>query len=185
MGSIPQYVRSRSARPGPLASERPEVLRLLVPIDATERSRWSLAYLVALQKSGVPVVADLLYVAEPVTSWQVLRFRTQAEVAAHQREFGQWQLDDAIGPLREAGIVARTHYREGESAFEILDCAEQLGCDRIVMPQPHPRWMTLLDGDVVREVLRRSGTIPVVTVDREGNAQSETAVAADHARRSA
>ena len=132
----------------------------------------------ALHEGRVPLEVHLLFVAEPITAWQVLRFRTQAEIATFQRQYGQWQFEDAMMPLRQAGIVTRTHYREGSIAFEILDCAEALGCDRIVLPQPHPRWMRFLNGDVVREVLKGSNAIPVVTVDRLGVAQSCSAIAA-------
>ena len=178
MGSIPQYVRAGSEKPGTSPSDAPASLRLLLPVDATERSRWSIGYVMALHKSKAPIEVHLLFVAEPITAWQVLRFRTQADIAAFQRQYGQWQLEDAMLPLRQAGVVTRTHYREGNIAFEILDCAEALGCDRIVLPQPHPRWMRLLNGDVVRDVLDRSHAIAVVTVDRQGVAQAYSAVVA-------
>ena len=177
MGSIPQYVRTRSEQPGNAKSDAPALLKLLLPVDATERSRWSIGYVMALHKGKHPLEVHLLFVAERITAWQVLRFRTQSEIAAFQRQYGQAQLEDAMMPLRHSGIVTRTHYREGNIAFEILDCAEELGCDRIVLPLPHPRWTRLLNGDVVREVLKQSHAIPVVTVDRQGVAHTDRIVA--------
>ena len=69
------------------------VQRLLVPVDATERSRWPLRY--ALAHRGTPVHVDLLFVAEPAARLEVLRFRTQAEMAEWQAKMAQWLLEDA------------------------------------------------------------------------------------------
>ena len=173
MGSIPQYVRIGSGDQSDAAQlDKSRPLRLLLPIDATERSRWAVAYVLALDRRETPLEVHLLFVAEPITNLHVLRFRTRSDIAAFQRQYGQWQLDDATLPLRRSDIPVRTHFREGNIAFEIVDCAEQVGCDRIVLPKPHPRWMRLLGADVVREVLERSVTVPVVTVDRDGIMQS-------------
>ena len=168
MGSIPQYLRAGSVGSDATGSNLPARLKLLLPVDATDRSRWSIDYAVELHKGKAPVEAHLLFVAEPVTSWQVLRFRTRTEVAEFQRQYGQWQLEDAAAPLKSADIPVHTHYREGNVAFEILDCSEQIGCDRIVLPQPKAKWLRLFSRDVVRDVLGRSGTVQVVTVDRRG-----------------
>ena len=186
MDTIPQYVRlDTAAGPDASASGQAAPLRLLLPVDATERSRWSIAYVMSLQRCKTPIEAHLLFVAEPITNLHVLRFRTRADLAAFQRQYGQQQLDDAVAPLRRSGIPVRAHYREGNIAFEIVDCAEQAGCDRIVLPQPYPRWMRLLNGDVVRDVLDRSASVPVVTVDRHGVAQSDPSATAAETRRSA
>ena len=179
MGSIPQYVRMGSANQSDAAqSEQRRRMKLLLPVDATERSRWSIAYALALHQSKTPMEVHLLFVAEPITNLHVLRFRTRGEIAAFQRQYGQWQLDDAMAPLRQSDIPVCAHFREGDIAFEIVDCAEQVGCDCIVLPKPQPRWMRLLGGDVVREVLEKSVTVPVLTVDRKGMMQSTTTAAA-------
>src|SRR5262245_10348845 len=173
MGGISQYVRMGSAHLSDAAqSDKSRLLKLLLPVDATERSRWSIAHVLALNGRQTPMEVHLLFVAEPITHLHVLRFRTRGEIAAFQRQYGQWQLDDAMAPLSQLDIPVRTHFREGNIAFEIVDCAEQVGCDHIVLPKPYPRWMRLLGRDVVREVLEHSAAVPVVTVDREGNVQS-------------
>ena len=144
------------------------LLRLLLPIDATERSRWGIRYVLARHRSGQAVEAALLFVGEPITSWQVLRFRTHEEIARFQSQRAHYLLEDAAQPLARNGIPFRALFREGEVVFEILDAAEQLDCSEIVLPAPLPRFLTLLSGDVVREVLRRRRGIPVVTVDEDG-----------------
>lgn len=140
-------------------------LKLLLPVDATERSRWGINYAIERKRSGRNVAVVLLFVAEPVTSWQVLRFLKQEEVRRFQVERGNYLLEDAAQALEQAGIPVQMNYREGEIVFQILDVAEQLECDEIVLPMPYPRWTRLFALDIVREVVRRQRTVPVVTVN--------------------
>src|SRR5690606_3411189 len=136
--------------------------RLLIPIDGTERSRWGLRYVLA--RRGEPLHVDLLFVAEPVTGLEVLRFRTQADIAAIQNQSAQYLLEDAAQPLQAAGISVKGHFREGEVASGIVETAEELGVDAIVMPPPHPAWLDFLTRGIVRKVLRRARATPVLTV---------------------
>ena len=160
-GSMSEASLQRPVTPAALS-------RLLIPIDATDRSRWALQYALA-QSRGGQVEVDLLFVAEPITAWQVLRFRTQREIAEFQSKIAQWLLEDAAGPLQAAGIPVRCHFREGSVPGQILEAAEQLGCKQIVLPSPAPRLLNLLSRDVVRAVQRAAHAVPVVTVNRVGN----------------
>jgi hypothetical protein len=144
--------------------------RLLIPIDATERSRWGQRYALARHRGGERIDAVLICVAEPIANWQVLRFRTDDEVARFQSDRCRFLLDDAAQSFGAEGIPCRTIFREGEIAFQVLDAAEQLACDEIVLPEPPPRLMTLLSRDTVREILRRQREVPVVTVNEYGTA---------------
>lgn len=110
----------------------------------------------------------VLFVAELVTSWQVLRFRTQEEIRRFQAERGNYLLGDAALPLRQAGIPVQLNYREGGIVFQILDVAEQLECNEIVLPIPYLRWARLFSLDIVREVIRRQRSVPVTTVTPHG-----------------
>jgi hypothetical protein len=145
--------------------------RLLIPVDPTERSRWGIRYAMHLQRSGKPVQVALLFVSEPLTAPQVLRFRTQVEIARFQAECGAHILHDAAQPLAAAGVACQEIYREGDIVQQIGDVAEQLGCDEIVLPLPHARIAKLLSRDVVREVIKRAKGVPVVTTDAEGVAE--------------
>jgi nucleotide-binding universal stress UspA family protein len=177
--STPGSARADAAKGPQHATPRREaVQRLLVPVDATERSRWPLRY--ALAHRGRPLHVDLLFVAEPVTRLEILRFRTQAEMAQWQARMAQWLLEDAANPLQEAGLSVDSHFREGDIAEEIVETAERLGADAIVMPPPHSVWLNFLTRGIVRKVLRRARTTPVVHVDREGRplAASPTRIAA-------
>jgi nucleotide-binding universal stress UspA family protein len=111
---------------------------------------------------------DLLFVAEPPTRLEVVRFRTQAETAALQEKMAQWLLEDAAKALQEAGMSVTSHFREGDVADQIVETAERLGADAIVMPPPRPVWLNFLTRGIVRKVLRRARTTPVVHVDSDG-----------------
>lgn len=145
-----------------------DTLKLLLPIDATERSRWGINYALWRKQSGRDVAVSLLFVAEPVTNWEVLRFFSEERVRRFQAERGNYLLEDAAQPLRQAGIPAQMNYREGDIVFQIFDVAEQLECDEIVLPMPYPRWARLLSLDIAREIARRQRSVPVTTVSSRG-----------------
>jgi hypothetical protein len=150
------------------ASPNTALRRLLLPIDATARSRWGIAYARALRRRGQAIEATLLSIGEPVTNWEVLRFRTHDEIARFQAERARYFLEEAAQPLTADGIPCRTLFREGEVVFEILDAAEQLDCTEIVLPAPAPRLIALFSDDTVRKILRQQRGIPVVIVDENG-----------------
>jgi hypothetical protein len=166
--TAPTAMNNDSARATGVVAPEASPRRLLIPIDATERSRWAVRYAHARHRAGDRMNAVLIHVAEPVTNWQVLRFRTHDEIAHFQAERGRFLLEDAAQSFREEGIPCRTVYREGETAFHVLDVAEQLDCNEIVLPEPPPRLLTLLTHDLVRNVLRNQRDIPVVTVNQYG-----------------
>jgi nucleotide-binding universal stress UspA family protein len=144
-------------------------LRLLVPVDATPRSRWGIKYVLHKHEVGTPLEVSLLHVAEPLRRpWDILRFRTEQQVAALRAEHAQYLLQDAATPLKRNDIAHYLYFREGEIIFEILDAAEQLGCDQIVMPIPPQGWQRILSGGIAAHVLRQQRTVPVVTVNRRG-----------------
>ena len=143
-------------------------LKLLVPINARDDSRWALRYASARQRAGAHVEVVLLNVGEPITQWEVLRFRTQQEIAQFQSERAQAFVDDASIPLHELGIPVRGVFRQGEIVFSILDVAEEFACDEIVMPHHACSLAGFLGGDIVAEVRRRQRGIPLVTVDADG-----------------
>ena len=147
-----------------LGREQPR--RLLLPIDATERSQGPLRY--ALERRSEVEHVDLLAVAERIIYPQMLRFRTQAELSELQNEAAVWLLEHAAKPLQDAGLRVARHFREGNIVAEILEAAEQLGSDAIVLPAPRPLWMNLLGRSVVREVLRRPRATAIVLVSKEG-----------------
>lgn len=144
------------------------VLRILVPVNAHEDSRWGVQYALRRRQQGKRVEAILLNIAEPITQWEVLRFRTQQEIAQFQSERAQAFIEEAARPLMAGGVPYRGCFRQGEVAFTILDTAEELDCHEIVMPMPKKSWWGLCSRGAVRAVRRRQRNIPVVIVNSDG-----------------
>lgn len=148
-----------------------ELLRILVPINANEDSRWGIQYALRRQREGTQVEVILLNVGEPITQWEVLRFRTQQEIAQFQSESAQAFIDEATGPLATAGIPCRGFFRQGELVFSILDAAEEADCDEIVMPLPGKGFSSIFSRDIVATVKDRQRDVPVVAINRDGIAE--------------
>lgn len=153
-----------------LADNR-RALRILVPINANADSRWGVAYAQHLHEAGHPVEVFLVNVAEPITQWEILRFRTQAEIDRLQSARAQSFLEEASQPLLAQDISCRCLYRQGGVVFSILDAAEELACDEIVMPQPWAWPLGLLSKGIVEAVQRKSRNAKVVLVDKAGTPQ--------------
>ncbi|MDZ4254638.1 MAG: universal stress protein [Sulfuritalea sp.] len=145
-----------------------KVRRLLVPINANDDSRWGIRYALRRQSASQAVEVILLNVGEPITEWEVLRFRTQQEISRFQEESAQRFIGEATAPLMTANIPCRGIFRQGELVFSILDSAEESACDEIVMPRPMAGLSSCFSRNIVRAVKRGQRDIPVVFVDGEG-----------------
>lgn len=143
-------------------------LRLLVPVDATADWRNAIQYVRARMREGRNVDVRLLHVTEPVEDWQALRFPTEQEIADHQTGRGELLLQDAARAFASVGATQRSYCRQGDFVFLILDLAEELSCDAIILPIPPALWRALGVGRVARSVRRRERAIPVITLDRSG-----------------
>ena len=95
--------------------------RLLIPIDASTESRWGLRHAVQLAAAGQPVDVCLLYVAEPVRNWEVLRFYSEDEVRQHFQERAAIFLEEAAETLHQAGLPCRRFFREADPVGGIID----------------------------------------------------------------
>ncbi|WP_301101920.1 universal stress protein [Propionivibrio sp.] len=146
-----------------------KLLRLLVPINAKEDSRWGLQYALRRQRKGSRLEVILLHVGETITQWQVLRFRTQREIAQFQAERAQAFIEEASQFLTANNIPSRGLFKQGELVFSILDTAEELACDEIILPESRTWMSSLFACDVVSTVLHQQRGIPVVLVNDEGN----------------
>ena len=151
-----------------IAVDASPAVQLLVPINARDDSRWALRYAAQRRRAGAHVEVVLLNVGEPVTQWEVLRFRTRQEIAQFQSERAQAFIEEASAVLRAQGIPVRGVFRQGAIVFSILDAAEEYACDEIVMPREPHGLSGILGGHTVAEVRRRQRAVPLVTVDSKG-----------------
>ncbi|MEK7738282.1 MAG: universal stress protein [Pseudomonadota bacterium] len=145
-----------------------KVMRILVPINANDDSRWGVRYALRRHREGKQVEVILLNIGEPITQWQVLRFRTQQEIAQFQSERAQAFIEEAVRPLAAASIPCRGFFKQGDVVFSILDTAEELDCDEIAMPVPKKGFMSHFSCDIVHAVKRRQRDVPVIAVSSDG-----------------
>lgn len=170
-GSRLRAIKGRLAGEG--VTIHPAASHLLIPIDGTPRSHWSVKYALWKRRIGEQIEVSLLHVAEPLLRpWDILRFRTEQEIASWRAERAQYLLEDAATALLGNDIIAHLHFREGDLVFEILDTAEQLGCDQIVMPAPARGWQRVFSRRIVPRVLRLRRDVPIVTVNPRGFPES-------------
>ena len=150
--------------------ERLGHLRLLVPINAEAPSRWGLDYAIAQRRAGSEVEVIVLNVGEIIDQWQVLRFRTQREVVDFQAARAQAFIEQAKEQLAGHDIACQGVFKQGAVVFSILDAAEELDCDEIVVPVTPASSCALFCRSVGDELARKQRAIPVVRVDSEGRA---------------
>lgn len=147
-------------------SEKP--VRLLIPIDATDQSRWGLKYASRLASSGTQLEVNLLFVAEPVRRWEVLRFYTEAEVAQHFHQRAVIFLEQAEAELIERGVSCRSFFREADSVGGVIDVAEELNCSEIVVPKIE--WLGIFSSGLGQKLMNRRCNIPVKLINADGSA---------------
>lgn len=145
------------------------LVKLLIPVDATDESRWGLKYASRLAGTGIEVEVCLLFVAEPVRNWEVLRFYTEDEVRKHFQERSALFLEEAAKSLAEAGIACRTYFREADPVGGVIDMAEELNCSEIVVPRTH--WLGLFATGLGPKLINRHCTIPVTLINADGSTE--------------
>lgn len=184
MNTHPQLGSSGTGSGGPIPAHHPrkvapmttrhdsggdkKLLRILVPINANEDSRRGVQYALRQKRAGREVEVILLHVGEPITQWQVLRFRTQQEIAQFQAERAQAFIEEASAALAAAGVPCRGLFRQGDVVFSILDTAEETECDEIAMPPPNKGLSSVFSRDLALAVRRRRRDIPVIAVSDNG-----------------
>lgn len=143
-------------------------LRLLIPITATEDSRWGIRYALRLRAEGIRIEVIFLNVGEIITDWQALRFRSQAEFARFQSERAQTFIDEASAQLLEHDIPFRGLFRRGDPVFCIPDVAEEMDCQQIVLPRPPGGICSFFSQNITGSILQKNHIPRVITVDQDG-----------------
>lgn len=147
--------------------------KLLIPVKNGEDARQAVAYAIRRRAAGVQVAVCLLHVEESesgpaygaATAWHELRGQTR-----HTRNTRERPFDAALRLLFGLDIDVAAYIRKGAVAFSILDAAEELDCQEIVMPAPHGwfypfRWWSRNMVDTLRA---RQRTVRVIAVNRDG-----------------
>lgn len=110
-------------------------LKLLIPVDASDSANGAINYAKRLALEGTDVEVLLLYLIEPVQSWEVLKFRTRQEVGEYFRQRSEIFLAEAGKSLAAANIPHQEHCLECNAVDGILTVAKESGCTEIVLPK--------------------------------------------------
>ncbi|HZV65725.1 MAG TPA: universal stress protein [Telluria sp.] len=147
--------------------------RLLVPVKQLGDVDAALAY-VARAYGAAPVRLLLLHVKSPPSALPLLDMPAQHAMATEEGAAGA--LLAQAGRQCEARALQHSGFiLSGDVAFSILDAAESLDCDEIVMTR-HGDWMhRLFSSETVRKVERMRRHVPLVLVDADGAPQGEEA----------
>ena len=92
-----------------------------------------MSYVCGLHRAGLPLQVHLLNVQPRITSGNVRRFVSQAQISAYLRDEGELALRAARRRLERAGIRHECHIRTGALAETIVELAGEHRCTRIVM----------------------------------------------------
>lgn len=147
--------------------EQRHELRLLIPVKHGDDARQAVAYALQQQASGLKVSVCLLHVEEMTatanTEWSVSGSRN----SAHQTHLGRL-FDKVMQLFVGLEIEVAAYIRKGPVAFTILDAAEELDCQEIVLPAPPNGFLRWLSRNVVASLLARQRSIRVLTINRDG-----------------
>lgn len=139
-------------------------LRLLIPICGGKRCFWATTYAEKLRRGDQMVEVCLLHVLEPLGPLQALLHAFPAQLTL-QRQRAEAVLALAAKPLQTAGIPYAAYLRSGSIVSSLLDAAEELDCQEIVVPRSRRRFFSR---DVVRLLQARRRRVPVVVVGASG-----------------
>jgi nucleotide-binding universal stress UspA family protein len=140
-------------------------VKILVPVDKSPMDATVIPYAAKLGKR-VRASLAILHVVSPLRSL----------IPGAVREAQSYVQLVAAG-LRDDGSVADPFYAQGESAQMILEVAEELGADMIVMGTHGRRGMGKLMLGSVAEVVVSEATVPVLlirvpTIEERSNGRS-------------
>ncbi len=137
---------------------------ILVPTDFGEASQSAIDYAVGLAKTlGATVV--LLHAYEiPVVGFPDGAMVVTADLGERMLEGAQSGLDKELARISARGVTVRSMVKQGDAWRSILDAAEEVGADLIVMGTHGRKGLPrVLIGSVAEKVVR-TATIPVLTV---------------------
>jgi len=139
-----------------------KVERILVPLDFSDCSFDALEYAVVVAQQAKASLM-LLHVVEPVSYGLDFSF---TNIGTREQVRSTWmkRLEELTSALKAAHVPAESQLRGGLPSDSILDSAQALPCDLIVMGTHGRRGIShVLSGSVAEAVLRKA-QCPVLTV---------------------
>lgn len=142
------------------------VLALLIPIKCAGDVVYGARYARRLAEWGIRVKVNLLHVTQTIQDVPLSSARRQdpqleAQAEAMMHEAGLY--------LLRSQIDFATFIFSGELVFSILDTAELLDCQEIVLPEAKSGgWPRLFSSDLARKLARASRSATVLLADPDG-----------------
>ncbi|MFN0313684.1 MAG: universal stress protein [Burkholderiales bacterium] len=143
------------------------MLKLLLPIDDSNKLEQALRYLMAhQQESRWPITVRILHVEQPLSSYVAEKLPRES-VKSYHADRSQAILRPVAETFAQAGIAHTTHTLVGDPAQCIVRFAKEIDADRIVMVT-HARESVpeVLLGSVAARVLQHA-SVPVEVVPME------------------
>lgn len=178
LGSVAGEVSAHAPCPH-LVARRATVSRLLIATDGSDTAAQIPSRIAALGAfSDVPADVISVTVPDPAPMELMIGLYTLGDerLASMRRELEQHSSAAAaemVEALRRVGIVATPHVRTGDPAAQIVEAAEELGADLIVIGS---RGLAALErlviGSVARNVLLHAGCSVLVIPDQGGRASA-------------
>jgi nucleotide-binding universal stress UspA family protein len=143
---------------------------ILVPTDGSPATDRALEHALDLA-DRYDARVHALYVVDPA-SYSTLEAGAQIVLEALETE-GRTAVDAVADRCSDAGVSAETHVRTGTPHRVIVDAAEDLGADLVVMATHGRRGVErYLLGSVTERVLRTCG-VPVLSVRIDGDSDAD------------
>lgn len=154
----------------PVANRHAKARRLLIPVKKAKDAGRAVTYAIRRRAEGLDVAVCLLHVEESPTQWQVLL--GNAEVQTVKRRRADHIFAPAMRMLDGLDIEFAAYVRSGPIVFTILDAAEELACDEIVVPAHGRGLLRWLSRRVVPVLAARQRSARLVEVTNNGVAVS-------------
>ncbi len=108
--------------------------KLLVPIDSSDNSLRALQYALDLARERGPIDLHIVNAHEfPVIYGEIAVYAAEEKVKEQQRLHSEKILRPALELAKAAGVSFTSEILVGHVPTVIAQCAEQRGCDAIVM----------------------------------------------------
>ncbi len=143
--------------------------RLLIPVKDGDDAEQAVAYAIRRRAEGIAVSVCLLHVEESEESEGIgqtgLSWNGKPGVKRRREVF-----TTAMRLFSGLDIDVSAYIRKGSAVFTILDTAEELDCQEIVMPSPPAKVFRWLSRNTVTTLLARQRTVRVVVAKKDGTA---------------
>ena len=140
--------------------------RLLIPVKRAEDADHALSYVLRRRADEQAVAVCFLHVEEAPSQWETLFGGSGVHAMWHRQ--GQDVFTRVLSLLVGRDVEYAAYVRSGPVVFSILDAAEELDCDEIVVPAPRSGLFRLLSREIVSTLMLRQRGVPVVAVDKQG-----------------